>query len=302
MITMFTIPKAFKGNMKVIQDNAIKSWQMLDPKPEIILYGNDPGVKEAAKRLKVKHVPNVKCNRHGTPYLDRIFRDADKRAKNKLMCFMNADIIFLTNINDCIKQVPYKKYLFIGRRFDVKIEKLINFKDKKWKEKIYNHLIKKGTFHTMGTDYFVYNKGLFAKMPNFVIGRGCNDSWKILSALEQRVPVIDASDVIVAVHQNHDYSHLKNAPHQKYYKTEEGKRNIRLARFDKVRPPSFYDSTHLFTKKGIKRAMRPMYIAQRAYALTTRHKILFPAYLAFKAVRKLSPIVHKFKKPKKELT
>jgi hypothetical protein len=48
MLTIFTIPKPFRGHIEVIQRNAIESWLRLRPQCEIILCGDDPGVAEAA--------------------------------------------------------------------------------------------------------------------------------------------------------------------------------------------------------------------------------------------------------------
>ena len=46
-------------------------------------------------------------------------------------------------------------------------------------------------------------------------------------ARRERIPLIDASEVVTAVHQNHDYSHLPgNQPH---YRLPESETNVRLA-------------------------------------------------------------------------
>jgi len=46
MITMFSTPKALIGHIDMIQRNAIRSWQRLDPDIEIILVGDDSGAAE----------------------------------------------------------------------------------------------------------------------------------------------------------------------------------------------------------------------------------------------------------------
>ena len=51
MITIFTIPKPFKGHINTIQRNAIQSWMQLKPECEIILFGDDYGVSDIAKEF-----------------------------------------------------------------------------------------------------------------------------------------------------------------------------------------------------------------------------------------------------------
>ena len=62
MITIFTIPKPFHEHNGVIQRNAIKSWIQLKPKCEIILFGDDDGVAEAAEKFNVTHIPFIEKN------------------------------------------------------------------------------------------------------------------------------------------------------------------------------------------------------------------------------------------------
>jgi hypothetical protein len=67
MLTLFTVPKAFKEHINNIQLNAILSWMSLRPRPEIILFGDDEGTPEVAEELGLRHVPEIACNEYGTP-------------------------------------------------------------------------------------------------------------------------------------------------------------------------------------------------------------------------------------------
>ncbi len=62
MLTIFTVPKPFRGHIKVIQTNAIRSWLLLRPECEVILFGNDEGTAEIACELGRRHIPNIDCN------------------------------------------------------------------------------------------------------------------------------------------------------------------------------------------------------------------------------------------------
>lgn len=54
MLTIFSYPKPFKGHIDVIQRNAINSWTLLNPKPEIILACDEEGTKEDRTLIEYK--------------------------------------------------------------------------------------------------------------------------------------------------------------------------------------------------------------------------------------------------------
>ena len=43
MLTFFTTGKPFRGHSGIIQRNALRSWLLLDPDVEVILFGDDEG-------------------------------------------------------------------------------------------------------------------------------------------------------------------------------------------------------------------------------------------------------------------
>jgi glycosyltransferase involved in cell wall biosynthesis len=222
-ITLFAIPKAFEGHIAMIQRNAIESWTKLHPKPEIILFGNDPGVAEIALEFKLRHVPNVRCTSQGTPLLNDIFAQVHRLATYPILTYVNSDIIlmsdFIPTLEAVIKQ--YSKFLLLGRRWNLDIDKVLNFNQYNWEEKLRKQITQKGIFSGVGAlDYFVFPKPLFSQLPEFAVGRAGWDNWMVGEALKQNYPVINASRLITAVHQNHEYSHLKGQRREVFYGTE----------------------------------------------------------------------------------
>ena len=59
-----------------------------------------------------------------------------------------------------------------------------------------------------GSDYFVFPKGALGPLPPFAVGRPGWDNWMIYRARELRVPVVDASECVLVIHQNHSYRHV----------------------------------------------------------------------------------------------
>ena len=128
MLTIFTIPKPFVGHNCIIQRNAIKSWLQLKNLCEIMLFGDDEGVPEAADELGVKHVPNIERNEFGTPLLSSAFRSAQKLAKNDILMYSNADVIFFPDMIKAVKQInDERSFLVCGRRWDLDVTEEIDF-------------------------------------------------------------------------------------------------------------------------------------------------------------------------------
>jgi glycosyltransferase involved in cell wall biosynthesis len=210
-ITIFAVPKPFIGNIGIIQRNAITSWTLLEPRPEIILFGNEKGTEKIAKELGIRHLPKVKCNQYGTPLLDGIFAEVQRLANNKILTYINADIIltqdFLTTVQQVAAEFP--QFLLTGRRWNLELQNALNLEDKNWVKNFKKLVWERGVLAPeTAKDYFVFPKHLFSEVPEFAIGRGYWDNWMVNLALEKNYPVIDGSQTILAVHQNHSYSHV----------------------------------------------------------------------------------------------
>ncbi len=77
-------------------------------------------------------------------------------------------------------------------------------------------------------DYFVFSRGLYyQQIPEFVVGRPGWDNWLLWYPLSIGVPVVDASRVVRAVHQNHDYGYHPEGE-KGVWEGEEAQENYRL--------------------------------------------------------------------------
>lgn len=216
MITIFSIPKAFDGHINIIQRNAIKSWINLTPQCQVVLCGNDSGTEEVAKEFDVKCISDIARNKFGTPLLSSAFEKVKKATINNVLCYVNSDIIFLRDFILSIERIKTDKYLLIGNRWNIDINEEIDFNDNNWEIKIKECVKIRGSLQPpIGSDYFVFKKNeALSDIPPFAVGRPSWDNWFIYNALKNRYIVIDASKVIMAIHQNHDFAHL-NKNHSK---------------------------------------------------------------------------------------
>lgn len=228
MLSIFTIPKAFVGLTGQIQRNAIKSWLHLKPQCEIILLGNDEGVEETAHALRISHILSIERNEFGTPLLSSAFHVVQQVAKNDIIMYVNSDIIFFQQLIEEIRTIHLSRFLLCGRRWDLDIQHEIDFSRATWVDELFQKLSTEGKLHgTSGIDYFVFRRGSLNMLP-FAVGRPGWDNWLIYQMRRKKIPVIDASEAIKAIHQNHDFSHSKFGEKNRVGGPEYEK-NIRIA-------------------------------------------------------------------------
>jgi hypothetical protein len=256
MLTIFTIPKAFRGHAGIIQRNAVESWTRLRPRAEVILLGSDDGTAEVARELGIRHIPDVATNEHGTPVLNDIFRRAEEAAAFPWMCYVNADIIILDDFVERLAEAQKQlaKFLYVSKRVNIDITEPLGF-SQGWQAalKARVHAVGSDGSHT-AIDVFAFPKGTYAQMPGFYIGRLWFDQWLIKAALQNHLPVVDASLVAPVVHQNHDYGHVPGG-YDQVWRGAEAEHNFAL--YGGVRHAfTLLDVTHELTPQGSLRKIR----------------------------------------------
>lgn len=276
MLTIFSTPKAFRGHTSVIQRNAIRSWTLLHPDCEVILIGDDEGTAEAARELGVRHEAKLLRNEYGTPYLNYIFDRAQKLANHDLLCYLNADIILMSDFMKAVERARRlrERFLLVGRRWDVDIREAWNFSQPGWEGKLRSLALESANQRPPDwIDLFAFTKGAFPSLPPFVIGRAGWDNWFIWNArVRRKLPVIDASNVVMPVHQNHDYSHHPEGVKGVYY-GEEARKNYELIG-GRGHIYTIENATHILTETGIKPNLRHWLVLARRTPLNIWHAVL----------------------------
>jgi len=208
MFTIFSIPKSFADpHISIIQTNAIKSWLNISADIEVILCGNDFGVKEICRQNHILQIDQIACTAAGTPLLSSAFALVRARAKYEVMVFINADIIITRDFLKIFNFLPKPDFLIVGRRWDVPVTRLLDF-SKNWEDEINQIVRTAGVLHApAGSDYFIFRKDLFLNLPPFAVGRIGWDNWMLQESLAKNILVLDATPLVKVIHQNHDYSH-----------------------------------------------------------------------------------------------
>jgi hypothetical protein len=232
MLTFFTTAKPFRGHDGLIQQNALKSWKLLRLDVEVILFGDEEGAAEIAQTLGIRHEPLVERSESGAKRLDTMFARAQDAARHELLCYINCDILLMDDFCDALERVQAKheRFLMVGRRWDTEIHASCDFENREWEARLRNQVLREGKQRTpYWIDYFVFSRGLYAAdFPPLVVGRVFWDNWLVWRALDGRCPVVDVSNAVMAVHQNHDYGYHPQGKQGVFCGAESG-RNYELA-------------------------------------------------------------------------
>lgn len=189
---------------------SLQSWKRLAPDCEVILFSMQEEAAALAKELGVMCVSDVAEGPNGTLLLGDVFERAERHARHDLLCYVNGDIVLLDDFIPAIVRVREwcKRFLVVGECIDFDLARAGT-----------DALAAPGDLRQQvrelgssrgrkAIDYFVFPRGTFPSLPPFSLGRAVFDNWLLWYARSLDIPVIDASSVVTAIHQHHDYSHV----------------------------------------------------------------------------------------------
>ena len=227
-LTIFTAPKPFTNpHVNLIQRNAVKAWTRLGD-VEVILIGDEPGIPETAKELGVTNIPRVVRDEQGVPLVSSVMEIGHAASDSPMLCYANADMILMSDLVAAARNAARQAgdFLLVGQRWNLGMTEPFDFSGD-WEMRLRNEVSQRGVlFSPWGIDYFVFPRHLYSGVPDFTIGRVAWDNWMVYHARATFGMAIDASQDVLAVHQNHDYSHL---PGHKLYGTEIARANLAKA-------------------------------------------------------------------------
>ena len=180
---------------------------------EVILFGSDEGTAEIAERYGVRHVPNVPTTNHGLPLISAMFEQAQSLAANDVLCYANADVILLP---DTVKAAAIahswsEQFLMVARRHDLQVRTKLEF-GAGWEARLRREARERGRLRSeVSIDWFVFPRDQYYGLPPLAVGRPGWDNWLLWHTVNCDWPLIDASEYVTLVHQEHDYSHAGGA-------------------------------------------------------------------------------------------
>ena len=278
-LTLFTTCKPFVGNVARLQRNALRSWA-LGPLCNVVVFGDEPGVREICEDFGFCQVPTVERTALGTPLVSHLFEAVENATRADLLAFVNADIMLTSDLIAAFEAVQnrFERFLMIARRWNVDLAEDWDFMSPSWEAKLRAYVREHGTIEPSygGVDLFVYRRGLWKHLQPFAIGRTRWDSALIYEARKLGAPVIETTRVVTAVHPNHGYP-LDPQDTAGVFKGPEALRNQSLLGGDEFIFTSL-NATHVLTESGFRqnRVLFPPYLLRQLATLPALHPTLRP--------------------------
>jgi hypothetical protein len=258
MLTLFALPKPFRGPIATIQRNALSSWSALPGPPQILVFGDEDGAAAAAAAIGARSIPEVQRNPAGTPIVTDLFRRAELETASPALCYVNSDIVLFDELAEVagLALAWGRPFLVVGQCRNLDVEDELDLQNASAREALRRRAEERGVLRGAGgIDYFLFSRGLYADLPPFLIGRAGFDNWLVWRARKSRALVVDATRSILAVHQNHDYAHLAEG-RASAYTGEEAAANLRLAGVTRLY--NIDDASHELRPSGLRRRLHAL--------------------------------------------
>jgi hypothetical protein len=268
MLTLFTIPKPMVGAAAMHQLNALRSWRALGEEVEIIVFGDEDGVAEAAASVGARHHPDIARTEWGTPLVSEAFVAAARLGASERLCYANADVILLDDLPAAVREVGERPALIVGRRVDLAVAGELQL-DRGWQSRLRHAARERGRRGTdREIDYMVFPRAASWDLPPLAVGRPGWDNWLLYRARVLGLAVIDASSAVLAVHQSHGYDHVPGRSGPRWQGPEADRNWAQVAEMG--RSYGIFDATHVLTPRGIRPAIGLRHLKRRV----RRHPLL----------------------------
>lgn len=197
-------------------------------------------------------------------------------SENSLICYVNSDIIVTKTFLEAATRIHFKKFLMVGRRWKLQIHEPIDFSSKNWEQKLLHRVHQKGIIDCSNAiDYFLFPKDFHVKdFPPFAVGRPGWDNWLIFKARKLGIPVVDATQNAVVVHQDHDYHHVPSRKGDSWEGPEADLNRSLVGDLNRIF--TLQDATHLMTRNGIRPALAFPHLKRRWQTLSVLHPSFGP--------------------------
>jgi len=226
VLTIFTCPKPFRGRAAAIQRNALHSWTLLHPAVQIILFGDAEGSQEVAWELGIRYEERPQVTASGSARLDYVFRVAQQQARYNTLCYVPCDTVLMEDFYQALTRVEalYREFLMVGRachlhfsaplqvNAPVQVNAPLHFgmqldlSDADWQGSLRQRTERAdradGGIQSEHAGYVAFSKGAcLADLPALAMDSPLCANWLLWKALSDQVPVVDASEMVLAVEQ-----------------------------------------------------------------------------------------------------
>jgi hypothetical protein len=153
------------------------------------------------------------------------FDRARRLASHQILAFVNTDIIFTSDFVHAVTvlgRTSLPMWMMVGQRHDLDVRELLTMLDG-WEGELLTAARTRGTLHgKSGIDFAAFPKHLPITLPSLAVGRVGWDNWLLYAARHGRIPLVDATRAVCAVHQDHPPTHDPVGPEADHNRASAG--------------------------------------------------------------------------------
>jgi len=209
---MFCSPKPFLNEAMRNQNNALRSWRAIHRDVEILIFGAPIGAAEIAAEVDAKLIPEIECSSSGAPSFNAMAAYASRYARYGLLVYANCDVLFDKSLVPAMQMAArqFGQFLLVGERMDLPEGVMLDVSNSMWGESLIRlaDADKLACHGPTGVDYFGFTRGMWDGLPLVYMGRAMCDQALLHYCLGRRIPIVDATLAVIAVHQFHGYQHV----------------------------------------------------------------------------------------------
>lgn len=214
MVTFMTTFKPFVGDDEVRQRNALLSWLALSKNVEIFVFGSPSAPDDLVSQFRIKNYTVPDWENTGMTRVNDMFKITNRDATNQILAYVNGDIVLSADFAAALSNLTLERFLMVGQRWDTDYIKPIGIASLEEIDEFRSHATRQGELRGhSGMDYFAFPRNVYPEPPPLVPGGVWWDGYMVYFLRKHAIPVIDATQDVLAIHQNHSYE-----------QTSEGKR------------------------------------------------------------------------------
>lgn len=251
MLTILTTPRPLLNEKnRTAFLNAIRSWRQLSPPPEIFVFSRDH--QSLVEREGGQFIKDYKGS-HDRPYFDSFLSISQLCAANDTLMYCTDHLILTSDLIPAIATTIRKfpdQFILIGQRWQLHVQEPIDFTNSNWETNLHQRtLLTNSPGGPAAKDFIIFRRPLKLKVPPFIMGYPWYDTWLVDAATKAGYPIVDASRVLMTVHQSHTFPEGSAAAREL---TAGAKRNLKIAKSFKLHGKGSITSTpYVLTRQGV---------------------------------------------------
>lgn len=258
LLTIYSWPKSFADpHIATIQRNATRSWLLLEPKPNILVFGDEDGIDRHCSEFGLTRGLGTAEVVDNTVRIRDLATLAERNSDSEFYCFINADIILTGGFIESIQQASRLSgpFLMGASPWNVSITEDFAF-GPNWELELSDRARAEDDCRPPHScDWFVYRKGGLRSVPDLLVGRWYIDNGLMWFARDNGYALVDATTGALTIHQRHDYRHIGDTSRRPGSQTRGAELNLKAIGGTQGLF-TFNNATHQFTAQGLQRYWR----------------------------------------------